>query len=118
MRREAPPEDEELSMPTYDYQSLKTGEYFVFKQSFSDDAYTHHPETGEPVKRIISAPAVIFKGSGWYAKDSKSSNSRATAPVAKTDGADSTTAPAESTPAEAAKPLPQGETPSAPKAAE
>ncbi|MER3445057.1 MAG: FmdB family transcriptional regulator [Meiothermus sp.] len=62
-------------MPVYVYQGLETGNRYEFEQRFSDAAYTHHPETGEPIKRVISAPAVIFKGSGWYVKDSKSASS-------------------------------------------
>lgn len=59
-------------MPKYVYQSLESGNYYEFEQSFHDEAYSFHPETGEAIKRVIFAPAVIFKGSGWYAKDSKS----------------------------------------------
>ena len=61
-------------MPKYVYQGLQTKQTYEFEQSFHDAAYTHHPETGEPLKRLISAPAVIFKGSGWYSKDSKASS--------------------------------------------
>ncbi|RIH82119.1 putative regulatory protein, FmdB family [Calidithermus terrae] len=64
-------------MPVYVYEGLETGNRYEFEQRFSDAAYTHHPETGEPIKRVISAPAVIFKGSGWYVKDSKSASSAA-----------------------------------------
>lgn len=64
-------------MPKYVYQNINTGEQYEFEQRFSEDAYTHHPETGEPIKRLIFAPAVVFKGSGWYAKDSKSGGSSA-----------------------------------------
>lgn len=64
-------------MPKYVYQNLNTGEHYEFEQSFNDPAYTHHPQTGEPIKRVIFAPAVIFKGSGWYAKDSKAAGNPA-----------------------------------------
>lgn len=60
-------------MPRYVYQNLETGEQYEFEQGFHDPAYTHHPETGAPIKRLIFAPAVVFKGSGWYIKDSKAS---------------------------------------------
>ena len=46
------------------------------EQSIHDDPLTHHPETGEPVKRVIQPVGVIFKGSGWYVKDSRSSGSQ------------------------------------------
>ena len=62
-------------MPTYVYKGLESGEYFEVEQSVHDEPLTHHPETGEPVKRIIQPVGVIFKGSGWYVKDSRSSNS-------------------------------------------
>jgi len=60
-------------MPTYVYKGLESGEYFEVEQSIHDEPLTHHPETGEPVKRIIQPVGVIFKGSGWYVKDSRSS---------------------------------------------
>lgn len=60
-------------MPRYVYQNLENGEQYEFEQGFHDPAYTHHPETGAPIKRLIFAPAVVFKGSGWYVKDSKAS---------------------------------------------
>ncbi|GHG02401.1 hypothetical protein GCM10017783_13380 [Deinococcus piscis] len=62
-------------MPTYIYKNLETGELYEFKQSMKDDAYTQHPETGAPVKRVISPPAITFKGSGFYVTDSRSSGS-------------------------------------------
>jgi|YNPMSStandDraft_2_1061718.scaffolds.fasta_scaffold04531_1 predicted nucleic acid-binding Zn ribbon protein len=58
-------------MPRYVYQNLETGEQYEFEQGYHEPAYTHHPETGAPIKRLIFAPAVVFKGSGWYIKDSK-----------------------------------------------
>jgi len=61
-------------MPRYVYQNLETGEQYEFEQGFHDPVYTHHPETGAPIKRLIFAPAVVFKGSGWYIKDSKAQN--------------------------------------------
>ncbi len=36
-----------------------------------DEPYTQHPETGAPVKRLISPPAIAFKGSGFYVNDSR-----------------------------------------------
>ncbi|WP_456446545.1 FmdB family zinc ribbon protein [Deinococcota bacterium DY0809b] len=64
-------------MPTYVYKGLESGEYFEVEQSIHEDPLTHHPETGEPVKRVIQPVGVIFKGSGWYVKDSRSSGAQA-----------------------------------------
>jgi predicted nucleic acid-binding Zn ribbon protein len=81
-------------MPKYVYQGLQTNQHYEFEQRFNEPAYTHHPETGEPLKRLISAPAVIFKGSGWYSKDSKSSGKSESKPEskpeAKAEGAEAT----------------------------
>ncbi len=75
-------------MPTYEYKNIETGEIYEFKQSMRDDALTHHPETGAPIKRIVSVPGIAFKGSGFYANDSRASTSGGTK-SAKTDGAGS-----------------------------
>ncbi len=84
-------------MPTYVYRNLNTGQTFELKQSMKDPALTQHPETGEPVKRLVSAPAIAFKGSGFYATDSRSSKSAVkSADAAKTDTAKTESAPAPS----------------------
>ena len=59
-------------MPTYVYKNLETGELYEFKQSMKDEAYTQHPETGAAIKRLISPPAIAFRGSGFYVTDSRS----------------------------------------------
>jgi predicted nucleic acid-binding Zn ribbon protein len=75
-------------MPKYVYQNLNTGEHYEFEQGFHDPAYTHHPETGEPIKRLIFAPAVIFKGSGWYVKDSKAASGKPEASAPKAESSE------------------------------
>ncbi len=56
-------------MPVYVYKGLETGNYYEFEQSFHDEPLAAHPETGEPLKRVIQAPAIVFKGSGWHSTD-------------------------------------------------
>lgn len=58
-------------MPTYVYKNIETGETFEIKQSMRDDALREHPETGAPIKRVLSAPGIAFRGSGFYANDSR-----------------------------------------------
>lgn len=55
-------------MPIYEYRR-PDGSTFEIVQSFSDDALTHDPDTGVPVERVLHAPAVHFKGSGFYNTD-------------------------------------------------
>jgi putative FmdB family regulatory protein len=55
-------------MPIYEYRR-PDGSTFELVQSFSDDALTQDPETGDPVERVLHAPAVHFKGKGFYNTD-------------------------------------------------
>lgn len=55
-------------MPIYEYRR-PDGSTFEVLQSFSDDPLTHDPESGVEVQRVLHAPAVHFKGSGFYNTD-------------------------------------------------
>ena len=55
-------------MPIYEYRR-PDGSTFEVQQSFSDDTLTVDPETGVPVERVLHAPAVHFKGKGFYNTD-------------------------------------------------
>jgi len=55
-------------MPIYEYRR-PDGTTFEIQQSFSDDTLTHDPETGVKVQRVLHAPAVHFKGKGFYNTD-------------------------------------------------
>lgn len=59
-------------MPIYEYKR-KDGSTFEVIQKFSDDPLTKDPETGEPVERVYTAPAIHFKGSGFHNTDYGSS---------------------------------------------
>lgn len=56
-------------MPLYEYQCEKCGHKFERIQKFSDKLVKKCPECGGRVEQTISAPAVQFKGSGWYVTD-------------------------------------------------
>ncbi len=56
-------------MPLYEYQCKKCGHRFEKIQKFSDRMVKKCPECGGQVEQMISAPAVQFKGSGWYVTD-------------------------------------------------
>ncbi|HEY3758542.1 MAG TPA: FmdB family zinc ribbon protein [Solirubrobacteraceae bacterium] len=55
-------------MPIYEYRR-PDGSTFEVMQSFKDDVLTHDPETGVEVSRVLHAPAVHFKGKGFYNTD-------------------------------------------------
>jgi putative FmdB family regulatory protein len=56
-------------MPLYEYECKKCGHRFEKIQKFSDKMVRTCPECGGQVEQTISAPAVQFKGSGWYVTD-------------------------------------------------
>ena len=56
-------------MPLYEYECKKCGHRFEKIQKFSDKMVKKCPECGGVVEQMISAPAVQFKGSGWYVTD-------------------------------------------------
>jgi putative FmdB family regulatory protein len=56
-------------MPLYEYQCSKCGKVFEIIQKFSDAALETHDGCGGRVERLLSTPALQFKGSGWYVTD-------------------------------------------------
>jgi len=55
-------------MPIYEYRR-PDGTTFELQQSFKDDPLKVDPDTGVPVERVLHAPAVHFKGKGFYNTD-------------------------------------------------
>jgi putative FmdB family regulatory protein len=55
-------------MPTYDYL-CENGHRFELVQRFTEDALDTCVECGAPCKRLLHAPAIHFKGSGFYSTD-------------------------------------------------
>jgi len=56
-------------VPLYEYQCKKCKHKFEKIQKFSDRPIRKCPECGGPVEKIQHAPAVQFKGTGWYVTD-------------------------------------------------
>jgi len=56
-------------MPNYEYLCQKCGHRFEKIQKFSDAMMKKCPECGGKIEQVLSAPAVQFKGSGWYVTD-------------------------------------------------
>ena len=65
-------------MPIYDYHCDHCGHAFSVVRSFKDDDVTVCPNCGKHPRRLLSKPAIVFKGSGWYINDSRSSASTST----------------------------------------
>ena len=58
-------------MPVYHYRGTECDHEFEVRQSFSDDPVATCEVCGNPVRRVIHASPVVFKGSGWYITDSR-----------------------------------------------
>lgn len=54
-------------MPLYEYECQQCHRHTEKRQKFSDPEITECPHCGGKLQRVISAPAIAFKGGGWYA---------------------------------------------------
>ena len=60
-------------MPLYEYECINCKERVEIIQRVSDPPYSHCPKCGADMKKLISSPAIQFKGSGFYKTDYASS---------------------------------------------
>ena len=80
-------------MPIYEYNCSACGATFEIRQSFSDAAVSEYAgcpnnHQGCNIRRVVSSPAIVFKGSGFYVTDNrsgKSSASKSKSPEKSTD---------------------------------
>jgi putative FmdB family regulatory protein len=106
-------------MPLYEYECKQCKQRTEKIQKFSDPEITECPHCGGPIERVIHAPAVAFKGGGWYAdgygnakpssasSESKSDSGKSVSDssASKSDtGSASTSSPPASTPTAPATP--------------
>lgn len=63
-------------MPTYQYACTSCGEQLEAVQKFSDEPLTECPSCGGRLRKVFSAVGVVFKGSGFYKTDSRSSSKK------------------------------------------
>ncbi|MEV8146364.1 FmdB family zinc ribbon protein [Specibacter sp. NPDC078709] len=71
-------------MPTYAYACKDCGHAFDIQQSFSEDSLTVCPECRGTLRKKFNSVGVVFKGSGFYRTDSRSTSS--SVPAAATSG--------------------------------
>jgi putative FmdB family regulatory protein len=55
-------------VPLYEYQCPRCGRFELIKK-FSDAPLTVCPTCGSEIQKLLSAPAIQFKGTGWYVTD-------------------------------------------------
>ena len=69
-------------MPTYQYACTACGEQLEAVQAFSDPSLTECPACAGVLRKVFSAVGVVFKGSGFYKTDSRSSATASDKPAA------------------------------------
>ena len=98
-------------MPLYEYQCDACAKRFERIQKFSDPPVDTCPSCGGAVRKLLSSPAIQFKGSGWYitdyakksggdgagAKDTKDAPKKETPASSSADSSSSASTPAGST---------------------
>lgn len=83
-------------MPTYQYACSACKHEFEVFQAFTDTSLTHCPECGGELRKVYSAVGVVFKGSGFYKTDSKSTSSASEKTTTPAPAKESTPPPAKS----------------------
>src|SRR5882672_12386259 len=73
------------TVPTYTYSCTACNDVVEKRQSFTDPPLTTCEECGGTLRKIIHPVGIVFKGSGWYVTDSRSSTSSRNGPSASTD---------------------------------
>lgn len=74
-------------MPLYEYQCTQCNRVFEAIRKFSDPDLTECSQCGGQLERLLSAPAIQFRGSGWYVNDyakKSSANGRQDSPSKET----------------------------------
>ncbi|MBV9279099.1 MAG: hypothetical protein JOZ41_03365 [Chloroflexi bacterium] len=64
-------------MPLYEYQCLPQNHRFEVRHGFNEEPVSECPQCGGPVRRVIHPVGIVFKGSGFYATDSRKTGSAA-----------------------------------------
>ena len=98
-------------MPLYEYECDACKQRFEVIQKFSDPAPAECARCGKgPVHRLMSTPAIQFKGSGWYITDYAGGRSSAATSTSATDGESKADSKKDSDKKPAAESSPKGET--------
>ena len=76
-------------MPLYEYECFLCGHRFERILRVADASHVSCPKCSGKVRRLLSAPALQFKGSGWYVTDYGRGNGDRSNALAKTEDTDS-----------------------------
>ncbi len=84
------------SVPTYAYACKDCGHAFDIQQTFSEDSLSVCPECRGTLRKKFNSVGVVFKGSGFYRTDSRSTSSSVPAAASATTGSSAGSAGSES----------------------
>ncbi len=104
-------------MPTYAYTCTECGHAFDIHQSFSDAALTECPACGGKLRKVFSSVGVVFKGSGFYRNDSRSTSTSTTSASSGSSSSSSSASSTTSSTTSTAAPAPAASTSSSTSAA-
>jgi putative FmdB family regulatory protein len=76
-------------MPLYEYECTQCKRHTEKIQKFSDPEITTCPHCGGPLERVVSAPAIAFKGGGWFADGYSHNKSSGSSSESKGDSSSS-----------------------------
>jgi putative FmdB family regulatory protein len=94
-------------VPIYEYGCDSCGHRFEVRQSFKDTPIAVCERCSQPVRKLISSPAIMFKGSGWYVTDYSDKLKEPKKSDASPNGKETTSTPAkDAAPAAAASSTP------------
>ena len=80
-------------MPLYEYECFLCGHRFERILRVAEASDVSCPRCNGKVRRLLSAPALQFKGSGWYVTDYGKGNGKRSSTLAKTEDTDASTSP-------------------------
>ncbi len=78
-------------MPIYEYACTSCGERTEARQGFDDPPLEDCPHCGGKLRKLYSPVGVVFKGSGFYSTDAKSSTKSSTSPKERSEKTDTST---------------------------
>ncbi len=76
-------------MPTYEYECTACGQHIEVFQRFSEDPLTTCGVCGGKLRKVFHPAGIVFKGSGFYATDSRAKASSGAASTKDSDGGSS-----------------------------
>ena len=97
-------------MPTYEYECQSCHQRIEAVQHFSDPPLTTCPHCGGALRKVFSAVGIVFKGSGFYKTDSRSTSVSATPPGPTPSANSPSTNAGPSAPAPSPSPAPAAST--------